>query len=251
MLDERYVFSVRSSAGSLSAQFVVGFYPIYAHDESFTRRLIEFSFTCEWYGQLQPDSPNGRGIFTKRMTHTFIKTVKRYVLITTIMAFSACLGCNREAGSFQGHTLGESFAQFAAKEHPQTQIPPGVAYTGTIHCFDTQTLGDQCKGPRNDFDNAHFTFVDDKLVGIETVGAGGIIGDSHQNWNWNLYLSQLTKQYGKPNKMAASDALWTRHSYIVHAYLTVAPMPYSTTGEESQEEHIEVLSRSLYDQAKK
>jgi hypothetical protein len=108
------------------------------------------------------------------------------------------LGCNRGAGSFQGHKLGESFAQFAAIEHPQTQIPPGVPYTGTIHCFDTQSLGDQCKGPRDEFDNAHFTFIDDKLASIETVGAGGIIGDSHQNWNWNLYLSGLTKQLCAP-----------------------------------------------------
>ena len=161
------------------------------------------------------------------------------------------LGCNRGAGSFQGHKLGESFAQFAAIEHPQTQIPPGVPYTGTIHCFDTQSLGDQCKGPRDEFDNAHFTFIDDKLASIETVGAGGIVGDSHQNWNWNLYLSGLTKQYGKPDKMAANDALWTRHSYVVHAYLIVAPMPFSTAGEEEQTEHIEVLSRSLYDQATK
>jgi hypothetical protein len=160
------------------------------------------------------------------------------------------LGCNH-AGSFQGHQLGESFAQFAAIEHPQTQTPTGVPYTGTIHCFETQGLGDQCKGPRKDFDNAHFTFIDGKLEKIETVGAGGIIGDSHQNWNWNLYLSELTKQYGKPNKMTASDALWVHHSHVVHAYLTVGPLPFSTTGEEEQSEHIEVLSRQLYDQAEK
>ena len=132
------------------------------------------------------------------------KSMKRYVLIPIVVAFTAGLGCNRGAGSFQGHKLGESFAQFAAIEHPQTQIPPGVPYTGTIHCFDTQSLGDQCKGPRDEFDNAHFTFIDDKLASIETVGAGGIIGDSHQNWNWNLYLSGLTKQLCAPVQSSQS-----------------------------------------------
>jgi hypothetical protein len=175
--------------------------------------------------------------------------MKKHVLIPTVVAFTAYLGCSHDAGSFLGHKLGEPFAQFAATEHPQTQIPAGLPYTGTIHCFETQSLGDQCKWPRNDFDNAHFTFIDDKLASIETVGAGGIIGDSRQNWNWSLYLSRLTKQYGKPDKMAANDALWMRRSYVVHAYLTVGHLPF--TSEEAQTEHIEVLNRNVYEQTKK
>jgi len=177
--------------------------------------------------------------------------MKNRVSVLILVIFAVALGCKRDAGTFLGHRLGESFAQFAATEHPQTQIPPGLPYTGTIHCFDTQSLGDQCKGPRNDFDNAHFTFIDDKLASIETVGAGGIIGDSHQNWNWNLYLSQLTKQYGKPDKMTAGDVVWMRRRYVVHAYLTVGPLPFSTSGQEEQTERIELLSRNAYDQTKK
>ena len=171
--------------------------------------------------------------------------------VIVIVTVTICLGCNRDSGSFQGHKLGESFTQAAAIEHPQTQIPPGAAYTGMIHCFETHDLGDHCNGPRKGFDNAHFTFIDGKLAKIETVGDGGIIGDAHQNWNWTLYLSDLRKQYGKPDKMTASDALWVRHSYVVHAYLIVGPLPFSTTGEEEQTEHIEVLTRDLYDQARK
>ncbi len=176
--------------------------------------------------------------------------MKNRVSTLLVIAFTAALGCKHDAGTFLGHRLGESFAQFAAVEHPQTKIPAGLPYTGVIHCFETQSLGDKCKGPRDEFDNAHFTFVDDKLASIETVGAGGIIGDSHQNWNWNLYLSQLTKQYGKPDKMTASDVVWTRRSYVVHAFLTVGSLPFSMTGEKEQTERIEVLNRSAYDQAK-
>ena len=177
--------------------------------------------------------------------------MKKYFVFFIVAAFAAAVGCNREEGSFQGHTIGESFGQFTAIEHPKAETPPGTPYTGTIHCFETQDLGDQCRGSRGDFDNAHFIFIDDKLASIETVGAGGIIGASRQNWNWNLYLSRLRKQYGKPDEMTASDALWKRHRYVVHAFLTVDPIPYSTTGEEAQSEHIEVLSRSFYDQDKK
>lgn len=180
-----------------------------------------------------------------------MKSIKKRVLIPMAFALTAVLGCNRDSGIFLGHKLGESFAQFAAIEHPQTQSPAGVPFTGTIHCFETQSLGDQCKGPRNDFDNAHFTFIDNKLVGIETVGAGGLIGSPRQNWNWNLYLSRLTKQYGKPDKITASDALWTHHAYVLHAYLTVGPLPFSSTGEEAQTEHIEVLTRNVFDQMKR
>jgi hypothetical protein len=176
--------------------------------------------------------------------------MKRTAFVLTTVAVMAALGCNRNSGAFLGHKLSESFAQFAAIEHPATQSPAGVPYTGTIHCFQTQSLGDQCKGPRQDFDNAHFTFVDDKLTSIETVGAGGIVGDAHQNWNWNLYLSLLTKQYRKPDKMTANDAVWMRGSHVVHAYLTVGPLMFNP-GEEAQTEHIEVLSRDAYNQAKK
>jgi hypothetical protein len=172
--------------------------------------------------------------------------MKKHAVILVGVAFTACVGCNRDAGSFQGHRLGESLAQFSAIEHPKIELPAGVPYTGTIHCFDTQDLGDQCKGPRNDFNNAHFTFIDDKLARIETVGVGGIIGDSHQNWNWNLYLSRLRKQYGKPDKMTAMEAVWTHGSYVVHAYLTVGPLAF--TSEEAQTEHIEVVNRNVYDQ---
>ena len=178
------------------------------------------------------------------------KTMFKCFVMVAVVLVGSFLGCNSDSGSFQGHKLGESFAQFNGVEHSQVQTPPSISYTGTVHCFVTQTLGDQCKGPRNDFDNAHFTFVDDKLTSIETVGAGGIIGNSHQNWNWNLYLSDLRKQYGKPDKMTVNDVLWLRHRYVVHAYLTVAPMPFTRTGEEVQTENIEVLDRSVYDQSR-
>lgn len=179
----------------------------------------------------------------------------RQRLFLLVLAMAVVSGCNRGTGEFNGHRLGESFAQFVAVEHPKTQTAPGIPYTGEIHCFDEVTLGDECKGfssmKEKDFDNAHFAFVDDKLVGIESVGAGGIIGDKHQNWNWNLYLSELNKKYGKPDKMTASDAVWLRHSFVVHAYLTVEPMPFSRTGEESQNEHVEVVNRDVYEQAAK
>jgi len=174
--------------------------------------------------------------------------VKKHILILLAVALTSASGCSRDSGAFLGHKLGESFAQFSSIEHPQTQIPAGLPYTGTIHCFETQSLGDQCKGPRNGFDNAHFTFINDKLASIETVGAGGIIGDSHQNWNWNLYLSLLTKQYGKPDEMTANDAIWKRTNYVVHAYLTVGPLPFTTTHEQEQTENIVVLTRHTYDQ---
>jgi len=135
-------------------------------------------------------------------------TIKKDGLILVVVAFTACLGCNHDPGSFQGHSLGDSLAQFCAIEHPKIEIPPGVLYTGTIHCFDEENLGDQCKGPRKDFDNAHFTFVDDKLARIETVGLGGIIGNSRQNWNWNLYLSALRRQYGKPDRHGSRLDAW-------------------------------------------
>ena len=178
----------------------------------------------------------------------------RAVFVLCTIAAMATLGCNHKDNatsvSFLGHKLGESYAQFAAIEHPVSDGPPGLPYTGTVHCFDTQDLGSHCKGPRYEFDNAHFTFVSDKLSSIEAVGAGGIIGDKHQNWNWNLYLADLTKQYGKPDKMTATDAVWLRGNSVVHAYLTVEPMMFNPA-EESQTERIEVLSRDAYNEAAK
>jgi hypothetical protein len=176
--------------------------------------------------------------------------MKKWSPILSLLVVFALLGCKGAAGSFQGHTLGETFGQFSAIEHPQAMTPPGISFTGVVHCFDDAKLGDKCGGQRQGFDNAHFTFVDDKLVGIESVGAGGIIGDQHQNWNWNLYLSEMTKQYGKPDKITTSDALWLRRNYVVHGYLVVGPLPFSRTGEEGQDEHFEVISRNAYDQAK-
>lgn len=103
--------------------------------------------------------------------------MKKTVVVLSTLAMMAASGCNnRNGGAFLGHQLGESFAQFAAIEHPRTQSPTGVPYTGIVHCFETRTIGDQCKGPRYEYDNAHFTFLDDKLAKIETVGAGGIEG---------------------------------------------------------------------------
>jgi hypothetical protein len=169
----------------------------------------------------------------------------RIVCAVGTVAAMLVLGCNRIGNSasvsFEGHRLGESYAQFASVEHSASDGPPGLPYTGTIHCFETKDLGAHCKGQRYLFDNAHFTFVNDKLSSIDAVGAGGIIGDKHQNWNWNLYLAELTKQYGKPNKMTATDAVWSRGSSVVHAYLTIEPMMFNPS-EESQTEHVEVVS---------
>ena len=174
----------------------------------------------------------------------------------TGLALVAVCGCNRvSSATLFGHKLGESFAEFAAVEHPATDIPPGIPYTGTVHCFDTQDLGDKCKGPHHEignveFDNAHFTFVNGVLDSVATVGAGGIVGDAHQNWNWNLYLSRLMKQYGKPDTMTAKDAVWKRGKSVVHAYLTIEPMMFNPN-EESQTEHIDLLSRDSFEKASK
>ncbi len=144
-------------------------------------------------------------------------------LIWITLTSLAMLGCHGKDVSFVGHKLGETFAQFTSIEHPAVEIPKGVDYTGTVHCYDTSSLGDHCSGQRHgfdksvlQFDNAHFTFVNGKLTEIETVGAGGIIGDSKQNWNWNLYLSNLKQQYGEPTKMTADDAVWVRGDSVVH-----------------------------------
>ncbi len=163
-----------------------------------------------------------------------------------------CLGCKSVQNyTLFDHKLGESFASFAAVEHPATDMPPGVSYTGTVDCFDTPEIGDKCKGGHREigkvtFDNAHFTFVRGTLASVETVGAGGIIGDAHQNWNWNIYLSELMKQYGKPDAMTAKDAVWKRGGSVVHAYLIVGPMPFNP-GEEEQTEHVDLLSRESFE----
>ena len=174
--------------------------------------------------------------------------MKRSFTLGTILTI-AVLGCkytsNSGEVSFVGHKLGESYAQFAAVEHPDSDGPPGLAYTGVIHCFETKELGAHCKGSRYEFDNAHFTFVNDKLSRIEVVGLGGIIGDKHQNWNWNVYLNDLTKKYGKPDKMAANDIVWLRGESVVHAFLTVEPMMFNPS-QESQTEHIEVVTKVAY-----
>lgn len=88
---------------------------------------------------------------------------RMYALIHVMAVLTAPPGCNRDAGSFLGHKLDESVAQFCAIEHTQTEIPAGTPH-------------------------------------------------------------------------------------VVHLYLTVAPLSF--TAEESQTEHIEVLSRIVYDQAK-
>ncbi len=98
-------------------------------------------------------------------------------------------------------------------------------------------------------DNAHFTFVDGHLRKIDCVGAGGIIGDPHQNWNWNLYLTELKKQYGQPTKMAADEAVWVRGDSVVHAFLTVEPMMFDPS-KETQTEHIELQNKNDYEEQK-
>jgi hypothetical protein len=178
--------------------------------------------------------------------------MKRLGPVLTGLVLVAALGCNRvRSATLFDHKLGESFADFSALEHPATDTPPGIPYTGTIHCFDTPDLGDKCKGRHHEiggvqFDNAHFTFVNGTLDSVATVGAGGIIGDAHQNWNWNLYLSKLMKQYGKPDTMTAKDAVWKRGGSVVHAYLTVEPMMFNPS-QESQTEHIDLLSRDSFE----
>lgn len=163
-------------------------------------------------------------------------------------------GCRHETVTVDGHKLGESFAQFASIEKPEVSTPSDVPYTGTVHCYENKELDDKCAGhvihPEDGnlpyLDNSHYTFVDGKLVSIESVGAGGIIGHPRQNWNWSLYLSELKKRYGKPDRISATEALWQRPDYVVFAKLTYEKMMYSSS--EAQDEHIFVAERKYFEQ---
>ena len=75
---------------------------------------------------------------------------------------------------------------------------------------------------------------------------GDFIGTPSENINWNNYLTVLTKRFGTPDKQSVKDAVWLRHGYVVHAYLTFGPLPYS--GDAAHEEHIVIEDRKYYDQ---
>ena len=162
------------------------------------------------------------------------------------MVLVVFVGCKHDPGTFEGHTLGETFSHFTESEHPTTSAPDVATFTGTIHCYSSDDIGDHCKVNSENFDNAHFTFVDGKLVSIESVGAGGIVGNPKQNWNWNLYLSRLTKQYGKPTQMTATEALWLHHAYALHASLQFE----HRFDFEAQDEHFIMQTRESYDRSK-
>ncbi|WP_433967096.1 hypothetical protein [Tunturiibacter gelidiferens] len=173
------------------------------------------------------------------------KNLALFAIILTIVS-----GCKRNTTTFVGHKLSESFTEFAAIEHPSTSMPPGVPYFGVVHCLVTQTSGDECKGPRQSFDNAHFTLVNGKVTKIEAVGDGGIIGDVHQNWNWNLYLGRLAKEYGKPDKVTARDVVWRKGNEVLHAYLVDQPLMFNP-GMQEQVEHFELTSTGEYEQSQR
>ena len=168
--------------------------------------------------------------------------------VLTLFLTTVLPSCRRDPGSFDNHFLGESFAEFQNSEHAQISNPPGVPFTGDVHCYTSKSfvdkdLPDHCKGKAAEglFDNAHFTFVNDKLVKIESVGAGGIVGDTHQNWNWNLYLDRLRKQYGKPTTSTVNDVVWNKGRYEVHAFLVVHPMMFNES-KIVQDEHVEATT---------
>ena len=180
------------------------------------------------------------------------------VIAGLALVISFITGCKHQSPSFEGHTLGETFAQFSAIEHPDTETDSDTPFTGQVDCFEPENyanapvLGAACKAHRQNFDNAHFTFVDNKLVGIESVGDGGIIGDKAQFFNWSRMLRILPTLYGKPDSVTPAEALWTRHDYVVHAFLTQRfnqLLNYPSGGME-QIEHAEILTRSLYDRTK-
>jgi hypothetical protein len=174
----------------------------------------------------------------------------------TLSAGVLVAGCNNLKPLVVGpHTLGEPVAQFNAIEH-STGVPEfaNAVYSGTIHCYETKTLSDNCQGSRDIdgkpyFDNAHYTFVQGRLKAIELVGAGGIIGDKHQNWNWNLYLTWLTTKYGKPTEATENSAKWSEGDNEVVAYLKVNPPmfpQYDSRG--VQDEHVVFLTKDFADQ---
>lgn len=167
-------------------------------------------------------------------------------------------GCNNRQPLVVGqHTLGESVAQFSAIEH-STGIPDFATnvYSGTIDCFETKTLGNNCQGSRDIdkkpyFDNAHYTFVQGKLKAIELVGAGGIIGDKHQDWNWNLYLSWLSSKYGKPYESTQDSARWQESGGDIVAYLKVNPPMFPQyDSRETHDEHVVFLTKDFANQLK-
>jgi hypothetical protein len=156
-----------------------------------------------------------------------------------------------------GNRVGESYTGFATFMWPATDPSFNASYTGEVHCYENPDLGDKCKknfssdgvidGGRMPFtDNTHYTFVAGKLVKIESIGAGGLIGSPNENLNWNNYLSVLTDRFGKPDRQSVKDALWLRRGYVVHAYLTFGNLPYS--GDPAHDEHIVIEDRRYYDQ---
>ncbi len=165
-------------------------------------------------------------------------------------AVTVVVGCGRKPLTVGAHRLGESVAEFNVIEKSTgTQQDTEDVFTGTLHCYDHKTLGNNCQGSRlidgqNIFDNAHYTFVGGRLVTIEFVGLGGLIGEPSENINWNLYLEWLTKRYGHPTKMTLTTAVWMNGRSVIYAYLELGTIPFSNTP--THTEHILFLTREAY-----
>lgn len=172
-----------------------------------------------------------------------------FVVLATALLAIRCGGKPLMVGN---HRLGETITQFNAIEK-STEEHQGVEdiYTGTIHCFNTKTIGDHCQGSRlidglDIFDGAHYTFVGGRLTSIEFVGLGGLIGEPSENVNWNLYLRWLTNKYGRATQMTPTTAVWMKGSSVVYAYLEPGTLAY--TNKPYHAEHILFLTRESYDQ---
>ncbi len=167
-------------------------------------------------------------------------------------ATAVVAGCGSKPLTVGTHRLGETVSQFNAIENPTgTRQDTEDVFTGTIHCFVDRGLGDHCQGSRlidgqNIFDNAHYTFVGGRLAIIEFVGLGGLIGESSENINWNLYLKWLTKKYERATQMTPTTAVWTKGKSVIYAYLEPGTLPFSNTP--AHTEHILFLTREAYDQ---
>ena len=180
------------------------------------------------------------------------------VILALLLSLNGVIGCKSEPiPVVMGNKVGESYIQFAAISQPDTYVSSATTYTGEAHCFEDRNLGDKCKeqtshngaidgDPMPFIDNTHYTFVAGKLLKIESVGLGGLVGTPSENINWNNYLRVLNDCFGKPERQSVKEALWLRHGYVVHAYLTFGNLPYS--GDPAHDEHIVIEDRKYYEQ---
>ncbi len=179
-------------------------------------------------------------------------------VLSSLLSISGMTGCKSDPiPVVLGNRIGESYTQFASTSQPDTDGSSRAVYTGVVHCFEDRDIGNKCRGhysrngeidgePMPFVDNTHYTFVAGKLVKIESVGKGGLIGSPYENLNWNNYLTVLADHFGKPDRQTVKDAVWLRHGYVVHAYLTFGTVPYA--GDPNHEEHIVIEDRKYYEQ---